>query len=67
MMDGAEERFRQGGCSVVRLETAVNNTAALAFYKRRRYVVEKTIPRYYPDGVDALVLKKDLHLGAGEN
>jgi len=38
----------------------VDNRAALAFYKTHEYNVVKTIPRYYSDGVDALVLKKDL-------
>ena len=42
------------------LETAVDNRAALAFYKAHEYDVVRTIPRYYSDGVDALVLKKDL-------
>jgi len=30
------------------------------FYKRHGYSVVKTIPRYYSNGVDALVLQKDL-------
>ena len=42
------------------LETAVDNRAALSFYKKHDYDVVKTILRYYSDGVDALVLKKDL-------
>jgi ribosomal protein S18 acetylase RimI-like enzyme len=41
-------------------ETAVDNTAALAFYKRHHYFVVKTMPRYYPDGLDAFVLEKKL-------
>jgi ribosomal protein S18 acetylase RimI-like enzyme len=42
------------------LETAVDNTAAVSFYKRHRYNVIKTLPRYYSNGVDAFVMKKDL-------
>ncbi len=60
LLRGGEERLVAGGCKWVRLEAAVNNTAALAFYKRHGYSVVRTIPEYYPDGLDAFVLKKDL-------
>jgi [ribosomal protein S18]-alanine N-acetyltransferase len=56
----AEERLRAAQCHFVILETAVDNRVALAFYKTHEYHVLKTIPRYYSDGVDALVMKKDL-------
>jgi [ribosomal protein S18]-alanine N-acetyltransferase len=56
----AENRLRAANCDCVILETAVDNFAALSFYKKHEYNVVKTIPRYYSDGVDALVLKKDL-------
>ena len=42
------------------LETAVDNVPALSFYKRHGYNVIRTWPRYYSNGVDALVLKKEL-------
>ena len=60
LMAAAEERLLSLGCSLVVLETAVDNAAALAFYKRHGYSVIHTIPRYYLDSVDALVLSKDL-------
>jgi ribosomal-protein-alanine N-acetyltransferase len=60
LMRAAEERLRELGCSVVFLETAVDNAAALAFYKRHGYSVIHTVPRYYLDSVDALVLAKEL-------
>lgn len=56
----AEHRMRAARCRAVGLETAVDNVAALAFYKRHGYSVIQTWPRYYSNGVDALVLKKDL-------
>jgi [ribosomal protein S18]-alanine N-acetyltransferase len=56
----AEERLRSSGSRAVGLETAVDNPSALSFYKRHGYSVIRTWPRYYSNGVDALVLKKDL-------
>ncbi|HKN35038.1 MAG TPA: N-acetyltransferase [Terriglobales bacterium] len=56
----AEERLRAAHCSMVRLETAVDNTSALTFYKRHNYSLLRTIPRYYPGGLDAFVLQKNL-------
>lgn len=60
LLDSAEERLRSAGCTQLNLETAVDNTAALAFYKRLGFYLAKTMPRYYSNGVDAFVLKKDL-------
>jgi ribosomal-protein-alanine N-acetyltransferase len=60
LLTTAEKRLRETGCDLVLLETAVDNAAALAFYKRHGYFLVKTLPRYYSTGVDAFVLKKDL-------
>ncbi len=60
LLRAAEERLRSAGSHSVSLETAVDNRSALAFYKRHGYSVVKTIPRYYSNGVDALVLQKVL-------
>jgi [ribosomal protein S18]-alanine N-acetyltransferase len=56
----AEERLWAANCHTVILETAVDNQAALSFYKAHGFTVVKTIARYYSDGLDALVLQKDL-------
>jgi len=32
----------------------------MIFYKRHQYSMVKTVPHYYSNGVDALVLEKDL-------
>jgi ribosomal-protein-alanine N-acetyltransferase len=60
LMAAAEQRLRSDGCTVIYLEAAVNNHAALAFYKRRGYSMLSTIPRYYNGELDALVLGKRL-------
>jgi ribosomal-protein-alanine N-acetyltransferase len=60
LLRAAEGRLRTLHCQSVILETAVDNQAALAFYKRHYYTAIKTLPRYYSNGVDAFVLKKDL-------
>lgn len=60
LLRGAEERLRAAGTRAIGLETAVDNAAALSFYKRRGYSVINTWPRYYSNGVDALVMKKEL-------
>jgi [ribosomal protein S18]-alanine N-acetyltransferase len=60
LLDAAEERLRTLKASSVTLETAVDNTAALAFYKRHGFAVDKLMPRYYSNGVDALRLRKEL-------
>jgi ribosomal protein S18 acetylase RimI-like enzyme len=60
LLQAAEDRLRAAGSKAVGLETAVDNLAALSFYKRHGYSVIRTWPRYYSTGVDALVLKKNL-------
>jgi [ribosomal protein S18]-alanine N-acetyltransferase len=60
LLSKAEERLREKQCRSVELETAVDYISALQFYKRRGYSVIKTLPRYYSNGVDALVLEKNL-------
>jgi ribosomal-protein-alanine N-acetyltransferase len=60
LLRAAEDRLLLASCRAVELETAVDNLSALAFYGRRGYSVVKTHPRYYSNGLDALVLEKVL-------
>jgi [ribosomal protein S18]-alanine N-acetyltransferase len=60
LLGAAESRLRAGGARAVGLETAVDNHPAIAFYKRHGYDVVGTWPRYYSNGIDALVMKKEL-------
>jgi ribosomal-protein-alanine N-acetyltransferase len=60
LLKAAERALLQQKCKAVLLETAVDNAAALAFYRRHGYTVIETIPRYYLDSIDALVMGKRL-------
>ena len=60
LLELAEKELWESKCNIVRLETAVDNLAALSFYKRHGYYVIKTIPHYYSNGLNALLLQKDL-------
>jgi [ribosomal protein S18]-alanine N-acetyltransferase len=56
----AEDHLRESGGLAVALETAVNNAAAIQFYKQKGYFVEKTVRGYYSNQLDALVMTKSL-------
>ena len=58
LMAEAETRLQQQGCDTIFLETAVDNVAAIRFYKKLGYYVVKTLPRYYLDKIDALMMAK---------
>lgn len=60
LLQAAEERLSGNGSRHIFLETAVNNAPAIAFYKRHGYELIKTIPRYYKNNLDALLLGKRL-------
>jgi ribosomal-protein-alanine N-acetyltransferase len=60
LMDAAESKLSSEKCHSVLLEVAVDNLPAISFYKRRGYSVLKTLPRYYMNSVDALMLGKKL-------
>lgn len=60
LLRAAEDRLLSIECRSVELETAVDNVSALSFYKRHGYSVVRTLPRYYSNGVDALILEKTL-------
>ena len=60
LLIAAEERLRRAQCDRVRLEAAIDNAAALSFYKRHGYKVVKTIRGYYSNGGNGHVLAKAL-------
>jgi|GEM_PF-58825 len=60
LLAAVEERLQQAKCTRVRLETMVTNLAAIQFYERHGYEPSETVPGYYSDGTDALMMEKDL-------
>ncbi len=60
LMKEVEARLKEDDCQTIFLETAVDNRAAISFYKRLGYYVVKTVPRYYLGKIDALMMAKDL-------
>jgi ribosomal-protein-alanine N-acetyltransferase len=60
LMSAAETRFREAKLEACILEVAVNNLAAVNFYKRLGYAIMRTIPRYYLDSLDAFQMGKTL-------
>src|SRR5229473_1874837 len=59
LLRAAEDQLLRAGVVAVALETPVNNEAAIRFYKRKGYFVEKTVAGYYSGQIDALVMTKE--------
>ena len=56
----AEDWLRKRGVRRVRLETAVTNEAALAFWQRAGFEATAVLPRYYLGREDAYRMEKEL-------
>jgi ribosomal-protein-alanine N-acetyltransferase len=56
----AEDWLAGQGVRRVRLETAVNNQPAVAFWQKSGYQVSGRIPRYYLDRDDAFRMEKEI-------
>jgi ribosomal-protein-alanine N-acetyltransferase len=60
LMVAAEEARASAGCTSVLLEVATGNAPAQALYRSLGYGFTGRIPGYYPDGSDAVVMRKAL-------
>jgi len=60
LMAGAMAAARARGAAAMFLEVAASNPAALALYRALGFDRVGQRRRYYPDGSDALVLRRDL-------
>lgn len=60
LLFAAEKRLKEMGIGRVRLEVAVNNLGAQAFYKQEGYEGIGRIQGYYLNRIDAFVMEKAL-------
>jgi len=60
LLNAAEEKLKQNGCTYISLETAVDNLTAMRFYKQHGYMGLRILPGYYLDSMDALLMGKKL-------
>jgi ribosomal-protein-alanine N-acetyltransferase len=62
LMERVKKQLQREDASWLRLEVAVDNTAAQNFYQSLGFIELGRIPDYYDTGVDALALEKSLAL-----
>jgi len=60
LLNASEAELKNLGCGHVSLETAVDNLAAMRFYKKHGYTGLQILPRYYLNSIDALLMGKKL-------
>lgn len=60
LLETAEAWLAAQGVKRVRLETAVDNAAAVAFWQKTGYQIVGLLPRYYLDKLDAYRMEKEL-------
>lgn len=60
LIQGAEKKIKDLHGFMVALEVAVDNDAAINFYKRHKYNILKTLPRYYNGKTDGFLMTKRL-------
>jgi ribosomal-protein-alanine N-acetyltransferase len=58
LMEAIEGRLKAAGAVSLKLEVAVDNEGAQAFYARHGFVRTGRIPGYYLDRIDALTMEK---------
>ena len=66
LLRGAVDGARARGAGAMFLEVAAGNAPALALYAREGFAEVGRRRRYYSDGADALVLRRDLAAAGGQ-
>ena len=59
LLERAVGVLQAGGVRSIKLEVRASNDRALTLYRKHGFVHRRTIPRYYSNGEDALVLVRD--------
>jgi [ribosomal protein S18]-alanine N-acetyltransferase len=60
----AERRLAASGVGKVSLETATDNSAAIAFWQKHGYRTLSVLKRYYPNGLDAWAMSKTIGMSS---
>ncbi len=60
LLEECERRLAAAGVRTVELETATDNTSAIAFWQKHGYRTVQVQKEYYPDGRDAYSMTKRL-------
>jgi ribosomal protein S18 acetylase RimI-like enzyme len=60
LLEALESNLAARGVRSILLETAIDNEAAVAFWKRHGYRIEATLKRYYLGRIDAYEMRKIL-------
>jgi [ribosomal protein S18]-alanine N-acetyltransferase len=60
LLQEIERRLAANGVREIRLETATDNHAAVAFWKKHGYRTRGVLPGYYPGGRDAFTMTKQI-------
>lgn len=60
LLRAAEESLARRGASEIELETAVDNSAAIEFWKKNGYLTRGILKNYYPGGLAAYAMMKRL-------
>lgn len=63
LMDALTDRCREAGAVLLRLEVAVDNDGAIAFYRQRGFVETGRIRGFYMGKLDALTMERELVRG----
>jgi ribosomal-protein-alanine N-acetyltransferase len=66
LIRAAEARLIRAGVAHIEIETATNNFAAIAFWKKHGYVPRGILQNYYPGGLSAHSMIKTLHAPSGK-
>ena len=63
LLDAMENLLARRGVRQIDLETATDNHAAIAFWRKRGYRTEAVLRNYYPGKLDAFAMSKTLFAG----